>query len=168
MYFPINSRNKNSWKHHLFWRLFLIHQMKIQIIIHYLKTARRLCLGWGPAPRRLKQQCQEQDPARKDSVTHPLGFFILSVLQKCGHFWQLNKNFNSRSTLWNGTLISPRRHFQQFTSGSSLHWYWMSALSEPKKKLEQQIPRHLLGTSTWYLSSVVTGRVFFSSSSLLW
>lgn len=54
------------------------------------RAARRLCLGWGPAPWRVKQLCQLWDPSEKDSVKCPLGFFY-PLLQKCGHFWQLDR-----------------------------------------------------------------------------
>lgn len=57
---------RGIWKH-IYLKAIFDTQMKIRIIIHYLKSGQEACLGWGPAPRRLKQQCQEQDPARKDS-----------------------------------------------------------------------------------------------------
>lgn len=82
--------NKNSENTIYFEDYFWYTRWGSQLQPTTWRAARRLRLGWGPAPWRVKQLCQLWDPSEKDSVKCPLGFFY-PLLQKCGHFWQLDR-----------------------------------------------------------------------------
>ena len=81
--------------------------MKIQIIIRYLKSGQEALPGVRASAWAAKAAVPRTRPSWEGLGDTPIGILLSSVLHKCGHFWQLNKNFNSRSTLWNSTLIHP-------------------------------------------------------------
>ena len=72
--------------------------MRIQIIIHYLKSGQEASPGVRASASAGKAAVPITDPAGKDSVTHPLGFFYPLCCKSVDTFDSLT-DFNSRSTL---------------------------------------------------------------------
>ena len=82
--------------------------MKIQIIIRYLKSGQEVLPGVRASAWAAKAAVPRTRPGWDGLSDTPIGILLSSVLQKRGHFWQLNKNFNSRSTLWNGHWLTQK------------------------------------------------------------
>lgn len=87
-------------------KLFLIHQMRIQITIHYLRSGQEASPGVRASASAGKAAVPTMRPSREGLKTHPLGFFYPLCCKSVDTFDSLT-DFNSRSTLWNGTLINP-------------------------------------------------------------
>ncbi|XP_048966041.1 derlin-2 isoform X3 [Canis lupus baileyi] len=70
----------------LLGRLFLIHQTRIQITIHYLKSGQEALPGVRASASVVKATVPIMRPSWEGLSDMPFGILLSFVLQKCGHF----------------------------------------------------------------------------------
>lgn len=131
--------------------------MKIQIIIHYLKSGQEASPGVRVSDWAVKAAVPIMRPSWERLNDMPTGFFYALCCKSVGTFDSLT-DFNSRSTLWNGTLINP----EDISSSLPvvLHYTGIeSIISWSQKTWRSKCPAN--SKVHEYLSFMVYGRVLF-------